>query len=87
MPTAVISPIEQPPKSAIKGIKGDIDNEQLGTLRPSTRDTPIAELQQRLEEDGYLFIKNLIPRGEVLKVRKKYVSGISGANTSTYIDP
>jgi hypothetical protein len=31
------------------------------------------EMRQRLEQDGYLFVKGLIPREDVLDEREKYV--------------
>ncbi|MDI1489164.1 MAG: hypothetical protein OHK93_008442 [Ramalina farinacea] len=56
----------------VKGIKGDIDDQHIGRLRPTPKDAPLSELKQQLDEDGYLFIKNLIPRDDVLHVRQKY---------------
>ena len=55
----------------VKGVKGFIDDKHLGRLRPTPKDTSLAELRRRLDEDGYLFIKNLIPRSDVLRVRKE----------------
>ena len=41
-------------------------------LRPTAKGTPLSEMRRRLDEDGYLFVKKLIPRADVLKVRKQY---------------
>ncbi|KAF2121288.1 hypothetical protein BDV96DRAFT_537940 [Lophiotrema nucula] len=46
--------------------------EQVGELRQSTLDLPLGELQRRYREDGYVFIKNLLPREDVLKAREEY---------------
>lgn len=51
--------------------KGKVAQENLAWLRPTYKDTPIAEMRDRLKEDGYLFLKNLIPREDVLKVRSE----------------
>ena len=65
--------LEQPKKLSVKGIKGTIEDQHMGRLRSTPKDTPIAELKSRLNEDGYLFIKNLIPREAVLQVRRRCV--------------
>ncbi|KAJ5706826.1 hypothetical protein N7488_006627 [Penicillium malachiteum] len=41
-------------------------------LRPTPKDTSFAEMQRRLRTDGYVFVKNLLPREEVQRVRKEY---------------
>ena len=74
MPTAIEVKNEEPIRLAVKGIKGSIQEEQLGRLRPTTKDTPVEEMRRRLDEDGYLFIKKLIPRADVFNVRKQYAS-------------
>lgn len=38
----------------------------------SSPSTPIRELRARFEKDGYLFLKNLLPRNGVLTARRKY---------------
>lgn len=52
--------------------QGVIKNEHIQRLRPTPKDTPISEIRKRLKEDGYIFMKGLIPREEVLNVRKTY---------------
>jgi phytanoyl-CoA hydroxylase len=50
---------------------GKVAQEHLDWLKPTLKDTPISEMRRRLKEDGYLFLKNLIPREDVLKVRSE----------------
>ncbi|KAG8416816.1 hypothetical protein J3459_013604 [Metarhizium acridum] len=52
--------------------EGKVAQENLGWLRPTSKDTSIPEMRKRLKEDGYLFVKSLIPREDVLKVRSEY---------------
>lgn len=78
MPSAVTSDAEQ-----IFGKKqffvndGPLPAEAIGTLDPVTLDTPIEEMQQRYLEDGYLLVKGVIPREDVLKVRQRYFEKLS----------
>ncbi|KAI1137659.1 hypothetical protein F5Y05DRAFT_419573 [Hypoxylon sp. FL0543] len=51
---------------------GLLDPEQVGYLRPSSPSEPLDDLRQRFERDGYLFLKGLIPRHDVLKAREAY---------------
>ncbi|KAK5678754.1 hypothetical protein LTS10_009198 [Elasticomyces elasticus] len=51
---------------------GQLDDDQVGILRPSTLDLPIDELRERFEADGYLYVKSLLPREVVLKARHEY---------------
>ncbi|KAF2471426.1 uncharacterized protein BDR25DRAFT_368256 [Lindgomyces ingoldianus] len=46
--------------------------DQVGTLKQSSPDMPIEELRQRYHEDGYVFLKGLLPREDVLKAREAY---------------
>lgn len=41
-------------------------------LRPSDPDTPLDELRRRFREDGYVWIKHLLPREDVLDMREAY---------------
>jgi hypothetical protein len=41
----------------------------IGWLRETTKDTPLAEMRRRYDEDGYILIKRLIPREAVLSMR------------------
>lgn len=57
--------------SGIGANQGVIKNEHIQRLRPTPKDTPISEIRRRLKEDGYIFMKGLIPREDVLNVRKQ----------------
>jgi phytanoyl-CoA hydroxylase len=51
---------------------GRLEQSQIGPLRPSTLDLPIEELRKRFDDDGYLFVKNILPRDTVLATRSMY---------------
>ncbi len=51
---------------------GLLDPEQVGVLRRSFPDEPLEDLRQRYQEDGYLFLKGVLPRDDVLKAREAY---------------
>lgn len=51
---------------------GPLTPEQYGALKPTSLDTPIEVARQKFQEDGYLFIKGLLPREDVLKAREEY---------------
>jgi phytanoyl-CoA hydroxylase len=46
-------------------------------LRPSDPSLSLEELQARYQQDGYLFLKNLLPRADVLKAREQYFNYLS----------
>ncbi|QDS67524.1 hypothetical protein FKW77_002300 [Venturia effusa] len=46
--------------------------DQVGSLRESSPDIPLEELRHRFEEDGYVFLKGLLPREDVVKARQAY---------------
>jgi phytanoyl-CoA hydroxylase len=50
---------------------GRISTDHIGLLRPTPASLPMEEMRQRLEQDGYLFVKGLIPREDVLDEREK----------------
>lgn len=50
---------------------GRVSLSHLNRLRPSSASLPLDELRQRLQQDGYLFVKGLIPRNDVLDAREK----------------
>ncbi|KAF2816973.1 uncharacterized protein BDZ99DRAFT_5967 [Mytilinidion resinicola] len=56
---------------------GPLAADQVGLLRASNPDLPLEELRQRYEEDGYLFLKGLLPRQDVLKAREEYFKLLS----------
>ena len=51
---------------------GPLTSENAALLRPSELSLPLEELRKRYDEDGYLFVKGLIPREDVLEARRKY---------------
>jgi phytanoyl-CoA hydroxylase len=51
---------------------GILRPEQVGALKPSSLDLQLTELRRRYNEDGYLFLKGLLPREDVLKAREEY---------------
>lgn len=63
---------------SLSGIEGSISRSQLGWLRPTSVDTPVAEMRRRLFEDEYVFVKGLLPREDVLKMREHYFSQFRG---------
>ncbi|KAI5248449.1 hypothetical protein E4T42_05634 [Aureobasidium subglaciale] len=46
--------------------------EDYSWLQPSHPDEPLEELRRKYNEDGYIFLKGLIPREDVLKARRSY---------------
>ncbi|KZZ96573.1 Phytanoyl-CoA dioxygenase [Moelleriella libera RCEF 2490] len=46
-------------------------------LRPSSPSEPLAELRDRYASDGYLFLKGLLPRKDVLSAREAYFSRLA----------
>ncbi|KAF2164199.1 hypothetical protein M409DRAFT_68075 [Zasmidium cellare ATCC 36951] len=53
---------------------GPLQPDQVGALRETTLDAPIEEIRRRYNEDGYVFLKQLLPRQDVLKAREQYFS-------------
>ncbi|KFX98819.1 hypothetical protein O988_04186 [Pseudogymnoascus sp. VKM F-3808] len=51
---------------------GKLQPHQIAILRPSLCDEPIENLRGRFQKDGYLFLKGLLPRDEVLQARQEY---------------
>ncbi|KAI0018040.1 hypothetical protein F4780DRAFT_752984 [Xylariomycetidae sp. FL0641] len=51
---------------------GPLEPDQIGRLRSSRPDEPLEELRQRFQDDGYLFLKGILPREDVLKARERY---------------
>lgn len=51
--------------------------EDIALLRPSDPTLPLEELRKRYDEDGYLFLKHLLPREDVLKAREQYFNFLS----------
>jgi phytanoyl-CoA hydroxylase len=53
---------------------GPLTSENATLLRPSDPSLPLDELRARYEQDGYLFLKHLLPREDVLEARRQYFS-------------
>lgn len=51
--------------------------EQVAALNQSSPDLPVEELRRRYEQDGYVFLKGLLPREHVLKAREDYFEMLS----------
>lgn len=46
-----------------------------GWMRPTPSDTPIEEMRKRFRDEGYVWIKNVIPREVVYDMREQWVPG------------
>lgn len=57
---------------------GPIDKDSIGWLKPADRNTPIEEMRQRYEADGYIWVKQLIPKEDVWRMRETYFSYLPG---------
>jgi phytanoyl-CoA hydroxylase len=57
--------------SGIGANQGIIEDHHIGWLRPTAKDSPLSEIRKRLQEDGYVFVKGLIPREDVMKTREQ----------------
>lgn len=55
---------------------GPLNDENATLLRPSDPSLPLEELRKRYEEDGYLFLKQILPREDVLEARDAYFSAL-----------
>ena len=60
---------EEPP--IVGSNQGKIKRQYIRWLRPTRKDTPMPEMRKRLEEDGYVFVKGLLPKEDVLNVRRE----------------
>ncbi|KAM0549080.1 hypothetical protein ACHAPJ_009655 [Fusarium lateritium] len=57
---------------------GKLETTQVGSLQPvNPRTTSMGEMRKRLDEDGYLYLKGLLPREDVLEARKQYFQMLS----------
>jgi phytanoyl-CoA hydroxylase len=66
---------------------GPLELDQVGSLKITTLDTPMEEIRRRYSEDGYVFLKQLLLREDVLKAREQYFqllepSGVLKLSTS-----
>ncbi|TVY55678.1 hypothetical protein LCER1_G004690 [Lachnellula cervina] len=51
---------------------GQLKPQNIEYLKPTTPDTPIEEIRRRYNEDGYVYMKGVLPREDILKVREEY---------------
>lgn len=52
---------------------GKLESQSVGLLEPSDpQNTSVEEMRRRLADNGYLFLKGLLPRQDVLEARKNY---------------
>ncbi|PLB43860.1 hypothetical protein P170DRAFT_514168 [Aspergillus steynii IBT 23096] len=58
--------------SNLSVVDGPLTSENAALLRPSDPTLPIEELRQRYNQDGYLFLKQVLPRDDVLQTRRDY---------------
>lgn len=49
-----------------------LDNNSVGWMRETPIDTPLEEMRRRFEEEGYIFVKGVMPREDVLDMRQAY---------------
>ncbi|KAI1343270.1 hypothetical protein F5Y15DRAFT_412066 [Xylariaceae sp. FL0016] len=64
--------VETSPPTTFYVNDGPLAADQVGDLRASRPDEPLAELRHRFDRDGYLFLKGLLPRDDVLRARRAY---------------
>ncbi|EPS32186.1 hypothetical protein PDE_07146 [Penicillium oxalicum 114-2] len=55
---------------------GPLTLENATLLRPSDPNLPLEELRRRYREDGYLFLKQILPREDVLAARHAYFTSL-----------
>ncbi|RKL42501.1 hypothetical protein BFJ72_g4880 [Fusarium proliferatum] len=56
---------------------GILESSMIGKLKQSYPSEPIEDLRARYEKDGYLFMKGLLPRSDVLGCREAYFRFLS----------
>lgn len=48
-----------------------VDPSTTGWMRPTSRDTPIEEMRRLYETEGYVWVKQLLPREDVYDMREQ----------------
>ncbi|KAE8147399.1 hypothetical protein BDV25DRAFT_33656 [Aspergillus avenaceus] len=51
---------------------GPLTSDNATYLRPSDPNLPLDELRKRYDEDGYIFLKQVLPREDILEARRRY---------------
>jgi phytanoyl-CoA hydroxylase len=79
MPHATSPPQEVPSLHGQKLFVNDglLRPEQVGELKQSSPDLPLDEIRRRYNNDGYIYLKGLLPREDVLKAREEYFEMLS----------
>jgi phytanoyl-CoA hydroxylase len=79
MPHAISSDQDVPSLHGEKLFVNDglLRPDQVGELKHSSPDLPIDEIRRRYSEDGYIFLKGLLPREDVIKAREEYFKMLS----------
>ena len=65
----IVTPQKLPTLRSNKGTHVDVAS--TGWMQFVTTDTPCEEMRARYARDGYLWVKNLIPREDVLDMREQ----------------
>ncbi|KAL6352589.1 hypothetical protein LRP88_13055 [Fusarium phalaenopsidis] len=74
---ATIQPTQHAFKDGYLVNDGLLKPDMIGPLRSSYPSEPIDVLQARYEKDGYLFMKGILPRSDVLNCREAYFKFLS----------
>ncbi|SPO06772.1 uncharacterized protein DNG_09466 [Cephalotrichum gorgonifer] len=74
-------PTSTPSKPTLDGVElyvndGLLRPDEVAPLHPSSPSEPVEQLYKRYAADGYLFLRGLIPREDVLDARKSYFSAL-----------
>lgn len=59
------------------GFTLDTRPERLGWLEPTNPNRPIGELREQYQAQGYLWLKDILPRAEVLDFRRRYFEAVA----------
>ena len=54
-----------------------LDEQTVGWMKETPVDTPLEEMRRRFDEDGYVWVKNVMPREDVLDMRQAYFVRLS----------
>ncbi|KAL3480262.1 hypothetical protein BJX99DRAFT_37578 [Aspergillus californicus] len=65
------------PDTSLSVNDGPLNSENTSLLRPSDPSLPLEELRARYNADGYLFLKQVLPREDVLEARRQYFTYLS----------
>jgi hypothetical protein len=79
MPHATLSEQDVPSLHGEKLFVNDglLRPDRVGELYQSSPNLPMDEIRKRYNEDGYVFLKGLLPKEDVLKAREEYFKMLS----------